>query len=486
ATFSACEPLLSSPKIPFQSSPSSPNSESESIMVPAYRAASAVAALLVLSALLSPLPAAEVKLARHPDYHEGKVVFSYLGDLWLVNEDGSQPRRLTVHRARDIHPRFSPDGKWIAFSSNRYGNYDVFVMPADGGKARQLTYHGASDLVVGWSRDSKKVIFTSARGLLYPGIANLYEVPAAGGLEEPLRTDWGSHGSYSPDGKKLAFNRHPMSWWRKHYRGSYAADLWVLDLEKKLYTRLVDDKLADAERPNNLWPMYGNGFIYFVSDRGVMAKAGSKEVLKSTNNIWKVPEEGGDPVQETTHKSGNLFWPALSSDGKTIVYEENFALWKLDVASGKSTPITIDTPRDDADNNLEPLTVNSEADSFHLSPSGKRAVISTHGELFTIATDRGDVRRLSRTPHIREKQPAWSRDGKLIAFVSDASGREEVWVCDESGQNLKKISDSDTLKSQLSWSPNSQTILYTASDHKLYSYTLATGKTAVLAKNDPA
>jgi tricorn protease len=184
--------------------------------------------VLLAQSLLS---AAEIKRARHPDYHDGKIAFSYLGDLWVVQDDGSNPQRLTVHSARDVHPRFSPDGKWIAFSSNRFGNYDVFVMPSEGGTARRLTYHSAPDTVVGWSRDSRRIIFSSARGLVYPGIPSLYEVPIDGGLEQPLATDWGFWGSYSPDGKKFAFNRHPMVTTRKHYRGSYAADLWVMDLD---------------------------------------------------------------------------------------------------------------------------------------------------------------------------------------------------------------------------------------------------------------
>src|SRR5579885_540623 len=124
-----------------------------------------VAGLALLAA--SPVSAKEIKLARHPDYHNGKIVFSYLGDLWLVQEDGSHPQRLTSHSAREVHPRFSPDGKWIAFSSDRYGNYDVFVMPAEGGEAKRLTYHSAPDTVVGWSRDSKKVVFSSSRGRVY-------------------------------------------------------------------------------------------------------------------------------------------------------------------------------------------------------------------------------------------------------------------------------------------------------------------------------
>lgn len=428
--------------------------------------------------------AGEIKLARHPDYHNGRIVFSYLGDLWTVRADGSQPQRLTVHGARDIHPRFSPDGKWIAFTSSRHGNADVFVMPAEGGEARRLTYHSAGDTVVGWSRDSRRILFSSSRGHMYPGISNLYEVPVDGGLEQPVPTDWGYWGSYAPDGKRLAFNRHPMTWSRKHYRGSYAADLWVLDLATRRFTKLVDANVPDEQKPNNLWPMYGNGEIFFVSDRDVTARAGSSEALASTNNIWKVSEYGGPPVQVTRHTSGSLFFPSLSADGRVIVYEENFGLWMLDVASGKTTEVKIDIKSDGRENNHEVLTINSEADSFHLSPSGKRAVVTTHGELFTIATDRGDVRRLTQTSHVREVQPQWSPDGKWIAFIGDQGGREEVWLCNEQGQNLRKVSDSDTQKGQLVWSPDSRHLLYTATDRKLHKYSLDTGKTVALASSD--
>jgi tricorn protease len=447
------------------------------------------AVLLTLAALFAPpvLNAAEVKLARHPDYHDGKIVFSYLGDLWLVNDDGANPRRLTVHPARDIHPRFSPDGKWIAFSSNRYGNYDVFVMPAAGGPAKRLTYHSANDTVVGWSPDSRRVLFTSARGLLYPGIPSLYTVPADGGLEQPVPTDWGSWGSYSPDGKQLAFNRHPIPWSRKHYRGSYCADLWVMDAEGKNFRRVLDNDLKDEMKPNNLWPMFGHdGTIYFVSDRAVTARAGSPEVLKSVNNIWKISVEGGKPEQVTHHTSGSLFYPSISSDGKVIVYEENFGLWKLDTATGDTKEIKIDVVSDDRENNLESLTVNGDADSFQLSPTGKRAVISTHGELFTIATERGDVTRLTSTPQVREVRPHWSPDGKWIAFVGDTDGREEVWLCDERGGQLKKISNRDSEKGQIVWAPDGKALLYTGSDHALCRYDLDGGKTTVLTTGEVA
>ncbi len=428
--------------------------------------------------------AERIKLARHPDYHDGRIVFSYAGDLWVLPENSSTPTRLTANRARATHPKFSPDGQWIAFSSDRYGGTDVFLMPAVGGKARRLTFLGAGDTVVGWTRDSKRVIFASARGRVFPGIPSLYAVPIDGGLEQPLLTGWGYWGSYSPDGRKFAFNRHPMVWWRKHYRGSYAADLWVMDTASKTFRQLLDADLPDNMKPNNFWPMYGKGFIYFVSDREVMAPSGSPEVMNSVNNIWKIPEAGGRPVQVTHHKSGSLFWPSLSSDGDTIVYEENFGLWKLDLHSGESREVSIDIVMDDKENNRETLTVNGEADSFNISPSGKRAVISTHGELFTIATDRGDVGRLTHSPGARDEQPQWSPDGKWIAFLSDPDGREEVYICDERGGQLKKVSDTPTQKGQPRWSPDSKALLYPASDRKLYRYNLDTGKTVVLASGD--
>jgi tricorn protease len=436
--------------------------------------------ILSLVFLLGTLSFAQVKLLRQPSYHNGKVAFSYLGDIWVANEDGSNVQRITVHKARDVSPRFSPDGKWIAFSSNRYGNYDVFIVPAEGGPAKQLTFNAANDTVVGWSADSKMVLFQSSRGLMYPGIPNLYQVSIDGGLEQPVPTDWGYWGSYSPDGSKLAFNRHPMVWWRQHYRGSYAADLWVMDIKQKKYTHLSDG----SYKGNYFWPMYAaDGFIYFVSDRlpdEDHIKPGSKEVLKSINNIWKIPEGGGPAVQVTHHTSGRLFWPSISSDGKTIVYEEDFGLWKLDTATGKSTAIPIKIASDDKENNIETITVHNNADSYDLSPSTKRAAVSVHGEIFSIATDKGDIQRVTAS-FSRETDPAWSPDGKWIAFISDKSGRDEVWMAHEDSTGLKKISDADTEKRDIQWSPDAKALIYAASDHKLYRYDLESGKTTSIA-----
>ena len=153
-------------------------------------------------ALLAPLASqAQVKLLRHPSYSNGKVAFSYLGDLWVANENGTGVQRLTDNRARDIYPRFSPDGNWIAFSSNREGNYDVYVIPAAGGKPRQLTFHSADDNVVNWSPDGRRILFTSLRGNgAFPSVSTLWEVPADGGIEQPVATDWGAWASWMATG----------------------------------------------------------------------------------------------------------------------------------------------------------------------------------------------------------------------------------------------------------------------------------------------
>jgi tricorn protease len=427
-----------------------------------------------------------VRLARHPDYHAGKVVFSYLGDVWIANEDGTAVRRLTDHAERETYPRFSPDGKWIAFSSTRYGNNDVFVVASAGGAPRRLTYHTGGDDVVGWSRDSQRVIFRATRGDgAFPTVAVLYEIPATGGQEKPLPVDWGYWGSYSPDGKSLVFNRHPSSWSRKHYRGSYAADLWVADLTSKGYRKLLPD-----ERYNRYWPMWGaDGAIYFVADplpNDRSVEPGSPQVRRSVNNIYKVPVGGtSQPVQVTRHTSGNLYWPSMSSDGKVIVYEEDFGLWKLDVASGRSSEIRIDIATDDKANEVEYETITNEVAAFDISPSGRRAVISARGQLLTIATDRGDVTRIAPDPMAsRNDQPRWSPDGKSVAFVSDRSGRDEIWISDPEGRAPKKITDLDNEKGSLVWTPDSRALFYTATDRKLYSYGVADGKTAVVASSD--
>ena len=191
------------------------------------------------------------------------------------------------------------------------------------------------------------------------------------------------------------------------------------------------------------------------------------------------------PVQITHHTSGNLFFPSISADGKTIVYEENFELWKLDTASGKSLKIPIAIKSDTKDNESVIRTFESEMERFSLSPSSRRLAVEIHGEIFTAAAERGEVQRVTESPW-RDRFPVWSPDGKWIAFISDRSGREEVWIADELGRSLKQISNVDSDKSKAVWAPDSRSFLWAGSDFKLWRVELESGITEAITFSDVA
>lgn len=427
-----------------------------------------LSAIAFLFALVLSMTAAgrEAKLVRYPHYHLGKIVFTYLGDIWTADETGQNVRRITVHKARDVYPRFSPDGKWIAFSSDRNGNNDVFVIPAEGGSAKQLTFHSADDTVQGWSPDGKSVLFASQRGEDFMG--KLYIVNVDDLKERNAGSDMGVWATYSPDGKKLAINRKGQTYWRKYYRGSYQTDVTVMDIAAKKFTDVTDFDGEDS------WPMWSrDNHIYFVSDRDG----------NGLTNIWRVGESGGKAEKVTTFAAGDVRWPAMSSDGKTIVFEHDFGVWKLDVASKKATPIKIEIAAETQENLAETREFNSQLDDYDLAPNGRRIVLSTHGELFTAPTEEGDLRQITDSPW-RDKEPKYSPDGKWIAFISDRSGREEIYVSAVDGAGEpQKITDLDTLKNAMSWSPNSRELAFTASDSKLRKYNFDAKQTTELTSS---
>ncbi|HEY6332038.1 MAG TPA: S41 family peptidase [Blastocatellia bacterium] len=410
--------------------------------------------------------AREPKLVRYPDYHDGKIVFTYLGDIWIADEGGQNAHRLTANRARDEFPRFSPDGKWVAFSSDRNGNMDVYIIPVEGGKAKQLTFHSSDDLVLGWAPDSKSVLFSSSRGDDF--MPNLYTISIDGGLPRPAGSDMGVYGTYSPDGSKMAINRKAQVYWRKYYRGAYQSDVTVLDLAAKKFTDLTDFDGLDS------WPMWAhNGFIYFVSDRDG----------NGLTNVWRVAEGGGQAEKITVFKTGDVRFPSISSDGKTIVFEHDFGIWRLDVATKKVAPIKLDISTETEENNIEAADFNSQVDDYALEPSGRHIVFSIHGEIFTAPVDEGDLRQITDNP-ARDKEPRYSPDGKWIAFISDRSGREEIYVTAADGAGEPdKITDLDSLKFAFSWSPDSKEIAYTTSDYKVRKYGIETKQTTELASS---
>ena len=420
-------------------------------------------ALFIFAFTSTIVRAREAKLVRYPSYSNGRLAFTYLGDIWTADENGQNIQRLTVNKARDAYPRFSPDGKWIAFSSDRNGNLDVFIIPAAGGTAKQLTYHSADDTVLGWTADGKGVLFSSNRGEDFVG--QLYVVSIDGGMPWKAGPDMGLAASFSPDGSRIAYNPKGQVYWRKYYRGAYATDVWIEDIAAKKFTQLTDFDGLDS------WPMWSrDGQIYFVSDRDG----------NGLTNIWRISDKGGKADRVTSFKSGDVRFPSISADGRAIVFEHDFGIWKLDIESSKVTPIHLNIDAETEENANETRAFNSEADDYDLSPNSRRIALSIHGELFTVPVEEGDIRQITDNPS-RDRSVNYSPDGKWLAFISDRSGREELYVVAVDGTGeAQKLTDIDALKFGYNWSPDSKEIAFTASDSKLRKVNVASKQIADL------
>ena len=417
--------------------------------------------LLPLLTLLLQAQVPEARLVRYPQVYQNHVAFTYLGDIWTATTDGNDLRRLTVHTARDAYPRWSPDGKWIAFSSDRYGNLDVFIIPAEGGQPSRLTWHSAGDQVLGWTPDGTRVLFSSNRGERFG--ASLYTVDLEGHLPVSAGPDIGVYASYSPDGSKLAFNRKSQVYWRKGYRGAFQSDVTVLNVATGAFTDLTDFNGMDS------WPMWGkDGFVYFVSDKDANA-----------TNLYRVSEKGGGAERVTSFSSGDVRWPAISADGKTIAFEHDFGLWLYDVAARQAKKVPLRINAELQENLTESRTFRSEVDDYALAPNGRRIAFSIHGELFTAPVEEGDLRQLTAGA-ARDVNPVYSPDGSRLAWVSDSSGREEIWIAPADGGPAERITDVDALKQAIAWAPDGKAIAYTASDNKLRLYAFESKRTTEL------
>ena len=338
-------------------------------------------AILVLLAALVAAPAAAdpIKFARYPHVAHGKIAFSYHGDIWVANADGTHPTRVTAHVGRDTFPRFSPDGKFIAFSSNRFGNDDVFVIPVTGGEPRQLTFNTTADTVQYWTPDSRSVIFASQRSAS-AWHSPLYVVPVEGGLPRPMDMDTANTGMLKQDGSMVAFTRKGGPYWRKGNRGNRTDDIWVQHTRSKKITRLTDlDPKQFRSWVHDTSPMWGaDGQIYFASERD--------EIF----NIWRIPPTGGSPVQVTTHRADGVQFPSISPDGRTIAYENEFELWTVDVPGGTPRKVTIEMAFDPKDNLITWANTRNRADGFSPSPDGDYLAVDFHGEIYVVPTD-GEV-----------------------------------------------------------------------------------------------
>jgi len=427
----------------------------------------------VLTAFAAPASTEPIKFARHPHVAHGKLAFAYHGDIWIANADGSNPSRLTAHVARDTFPRFSPDGKWVAFTSNRFGNDDVFVVAASGGEPKQLTFATTGDTVHYWTPDGKSIVFSTSRGTS-PWRSPLYTVPMTGGLPSPLPMDGAVNGMVKQDGSMVAYNRMGGAYWRKGNKGNRADDIWVQDLRTKKITQLTDtDMLTFRDHVEDRYPMWGaDGQIYFASERD--------EIF----NIWKIASGGGQPAQVTRHREDGVQFPSISPDGTTIAYENDFEIWTLPVAGGQPRKVTIDLAFDPKANLIEFLPANHRVNSFSTASEGDYAAVEYRGEIFIIPTEANVGERTQVTSSTRrDRGQTFSPDGKWLAYLSDETGEEEVWLYERATAARRQVSKHPNFKAIEAWAPDSSRVFWTGSN-RLYVADVATGQSTELGHHD--
>ena len=412
------------------------------------------------------------RLLYHPNICDGVIAFSCFGDIWTVREDGSELRRVTDNPGRDVYPVFSPDGTMIAFCSNRTGPYNLFVIPAAGDEAKQLTWNNSAEVPVTWTRDGKRVVFRGPANNSWG--AWLYTVTIEGEMREPMPLGEAVFGTFSKDGTRFAFNRKGLGRpWRKGYVGSADSNVWVADLEKDTFEKRTDYEGLDS------WPLYAaNGDIFFVSERG-----GAK-------NLWRLPRKGREPKQVTHHEGPGVVFPSISPDGRTIVYQHKFTIWTVSTKGGKprQVPITIvGEPKRDL---TEWVTYESRADEFAVRPDGKRSAVSCRGELFTVPTGKaGDKVRVTNDPG-RDRVPVYSPDGTKLAFISDRSTEERIYIYDAETKEVVEVVPPASLMAVQIWSwgsnrmcfrPDGKALAFQAG-HGLYVFDIESGETTTIAE----
>ncbi len=417
--------------------------------------------------VVAPSPEEGHHLMRMADVHGDKIVFTYEGDLWLVSGQGSPARRLTNDPGVEVWAKFSPDGYQIAFTAQYDGNLDVYIMDAQGGAPMRLTYHPGMDRVLGWWPDGKSVYFRSNR--VWPSRGEeVYRVFLDGGMPEKLPVDRAGLTAVSPDGKRIAYNRisRESRTWKRH-RGGTAQDIWMGSLEERDYEKIIDTDWSDN------YPMWHGDAIYFNSDRE-----------DGTLNIYKYDVESRTVTRMTDYKDYDVKYPSIGPD--QIVYQYQETLHLLDLDSGETRAVKVQIPTDLIRMRPEFVGVSPTTGSFNLSPSGVRVLLEARGEILNLPAEDGDPINLTKSSSSREKNAAWSPDGRWIAFISDKTAEEEIYLVDQKGENEWKqlTSGGYGFRMHLVWSPDSKYLLFSDKFMKLNLCDAETGEITVIDQSD--
>jgi tricorn protease len=383
-------------------------------------------------------------LLQSPTVSQTQIAFAWGGDIWIVNREGGDARRLVAGTGLESRPIFSPDGSLVAYTGDYDGNLDVYVVPAAGGQPRRLTYHPDPDVAVGWTPDGKQILFRSHRES-FSDPDQLFTMPVEGGFPTRLPLPMGETGAFSPDGARLAYV--PVFQWEpnwKHYRGGQTTPVWIANLSDSSIERIPRENSNDKD------PMWVGNTIYFLSDRNGPVTLFAYDL--GTKKVREVITNHGFDIKSASAGPG------------AIVYEQFGTLHLLDPASGKEKEVRVRVAGDmpQIPPHFEKVD-NKQIRNARISATGVRAAFEAHGEIFTVPAEKGDIRDLTRTTNAAERDPAWSPDGKSVAYFSDASGEYALYIRSQSGLGEARKIDLGNPPSFFyspTWSPDSKKIAY--------------------------
>lgn len=430
-------------------------------------------------------PASVEALIRYPAVHGNEVVFEAGGHLWRTTLAGGQAIQLTSDSGFDMAPHFSPDGRWIAFTGWYQGNTDVYVMPAMGGEVRRLTYHSINvqvgkdqlkpspdNIVLGWTPDGKDVVFLSRRTSFNPQVMHAFEVPLTGGLPTQLPLPWTGPLSFGPNGHEVAYNKLSRAlrpFHRKHYYGGQAQDIWTYDFDTGKTVQITHWKGADV------WPMWHGDTIYFTSDRGP----------RGVENLWSYSLTSQRFTQLTHFVSYDIDWPTLGDDAIALSDAGQLYVYSLKDQQLRRIPVSV--PLDGTRTQPHWVDASKYISGADVAPDGKLAVFSARGALFTVPGQYGSTQTLTRNPGADDRSPAWSPDGKQIAFIRALGEDDQIAVRSADGGAVKLLTHGSGISYQgpITWSPNGRWITYVDSNQNLWLQDVADG-TRYKVATDPS
>ena len=411
----------------------------------------------------------DASMLRYPDIGKNDIVFAFQGNLWLVSKQGGTARPLTTTAGVKSTPRFSPDGSKIAFVANYDGNRDIYVMPTAGGSPFRVTHHPTQENVNEWTADGS--LLFSATGMGNSRIDQLYKVKDAGGLPEALPVPYGTNGTISADGEWLAYTPHSIdhrTW--KRYRGGMQTDIWVYNLKNGEARRATEHEGIDT------LPMWQGSTLYYLSDATADKDAPHKL------NIWSWEPKSGARKQVTLFTDEDVKWPAIG-DGE-IVFQKGTKLMVLDLGSGASRAVEVKIPGDRPAVRTRTEDVSDQLQGSSISPSAKRVAVAARGDIWSAPAENGVPRNMTRTDGIAERNPAWSPDGKWIAYFDDSTGEYELWAMPADGKGAKKqlTKDGGPFKTAIQWLPDSKKLVYQDKTGTAYVVDFETGERKTMDK----